>query len=520
MFDAEQPGLLTDALQLLPTQDSALRAALLARLAVLGTPTMSAGDRAGLADEAAEMARRVGDAEAEVAALAALCDARSGPDFVEVRVGAADRMLRLARGHALIELLARRIRLRARLELGDLVGVDADITGYARIADRLRSPTYGWLVPLWRGMRAVLDGDLTAAARFADNVAAEAETAQSTNAMMMAWALRWRIARLGNDISAMAELSAVIAPWAVDVPAWSCTAALLCAELGKADLARRHLRRVMNAGLDSTPFDSEWVELLWSLGEAALLLDEPETVRAVHAALEPYAHRWAVDGYGGACFGQVADLLSRLRDGLGGPTTEPSGAASFVRTGAVWRLEYRGHAVTVVDSKGLRDLAALLARPGREIHVLDLVEAAGGPSRAAAGSDAGPVIDAEARAAYKRRLVDLEDEIETATRNNDLGRLARLEAEKEFIAAELAAALGLGGRIRIAGDPVERARKAVAMRIGTALKAIETEHPDLARHLRNSVTTGRTCRYLPDHDVDWQLTVRRDIASPDMAPPR
>jgi hypothetical protein len=53
-------------------------------------------------------------------------------------------MLTLARGHALLELLARRIRLRARLELGDLIGVDADIAGYARVADRLRSPTYGW----------------------------------------------------------------------------------------------------------------------------------------------------------------------------------------------------------------------------------------------------------------------------------------------------------------------------------------------------------------------------------------
>ena len=108
-------------------------------------------------------------------------------------------MLTLARGHALLELLARRIRLRARLELGDLIGVDADIAGYARIADRLRSPTYGWLVPMWRGMRAVLDGDLEAASGYADEVAAQAEAAQSTNALMMAWSLRWRVARLRKD---------------------------------------------------------------------------------------------------------------------------------------------------------------------------------------------------------------------------------------------------------------------------------------------------------------------------------
>jgi hypothetical protein len=505
MFDAEQAPLLQDALALLPDRDSALRAAVLARLSVVETATAPAEDRARLAEEAAAMARRVGDSQAEVAALAAFCDARSGPDFVEVRIDTADRMLTLARGHALLELLARRIRLRARLELGDLIGVDADIAGYARVADRLRSPTYGWLVPMWRGMRAVLDGDLDAASKYADEVATQAQAAQSTNAVMMAWSLRWRVARLRRDARAIGELPTTMAPWAENFPAWSSTFALIYAESGDSELGRRHLRRVVDAGLGSIPFDSEWVELLWSLGEAALLLDEREAVRAVHDALEPYADRWAVDGYGAACFGQVGDLLHRLADYLGSPTAVPPGRAAFVRTGAVWRLEFRGRAVTVVDSKGMRDLAMLLASPGREIHVLDLVEASGGPSRAAAGADSGPTIDAAARAAYKRRLVDLEDEIETAARNSDLGRLSTLEAEKEFLAAELASALGLGGRPRVIGDQAERARKAVAMRIGTALKAIESGHPELARHLSNSMSTGRFCSYRPDQDVTWQF---------------
>jgi hypothetical protein len=44
------------------------------------------------------------------------------------------------------------------------------------------------------------------------------------------------------------------------------------------------------------------------------------------------------------------------------------------------------------------------------------------------------------------------------------------------------------------------------MRISTALKAIDTVHPELARHLRNSVSTGRFCSYRPDHELTWQLT--------------
>ena len=506
IFDLEQGDLLDDALRLLPDGDSALRAAVLARLSIASAASASAARRADLAEKAANMARRVGDAEAEVAALAAFCDARSGPAYVHDRIEAAARMLALAHRHALLELLGRRIRLRARLELGDLTGVDADIAGYARVADRLRSPTYSWLVPLWRGMRAVLDGDLDAGSRYADEVATLAEKAQSANAGMMAWTMRWRIARLRHDTRAIGELAEQIAELAENYPGWDCTFALLFAESGDPERGRRHLRRFMDAGMDSLPVDSEWVELLWLLGEAAILLDEPDAAHAVHDALEPYAGLWAVDGYGGASFGQVTDLLVRLVDYLDRPTTTPPGRAAFVRNGTVWRLEFRGRSISVVDSKGMRDLAMLLGRPGQEVHVLDLVEGSGGPSRAAAGTDTGPIIDAAARSAYRQRLVDLEEEIDEASRDHDQGRLDKLEAEKAFFVAELSAALGLGGRTRVTGDRTERARKAVTMRIGTALKAIETLHPELARHLRNSVSTGRFCSYRPDQELTWRLT--------------
>ena len=506
IFDVEQGPLLEEALHLLPGRDSAIRAAVLARLSIASAAVASPDERASLADQAAAMARRVGDAEAEVAALAALCDARSGPAHVHERIEAAGRMLALAHRHALLELLGRRIRLRARLELGDLTGVDADIAAYARVADRLRSPTYSWLVPLWRGMRAVLDGDLDAGSRYADEVANLAEKAQSTNAEMMAWTLRFRIAWLRHDARAIGEVPALMAELAEHVPGWDAVIALLFAESGDPERGRRHLRRLMDAGLDSLPVDSEWVEELWSLGEAAMLLDERDAAHAVHDALEPYADLWAVDGYGGACFGQVAELLARLTEYLDRPSAAPPGRAAFVRTGTVWRLEFRGRSITVVDSKGMRDLAVLLGRPGQEVHVLDLVEGSGGPSRAEAGIDTGPMIDAAARSAYRLRLVDLEDDIDEASRDHDQGRLEKLGAEKDFLAAELSAALGLGGRVRVTGDRTERARKAVAMRIGTALKAIEPGHPELAQHLRNSVSTGRFCSYRPDQELSWQLT--------------
>ena len=78
-----------DALRLLPDRDSALRAAVLARLALVGSASATADERVRLAEEAAAMGSRVNDAEAEIAALAAFCDVRSGPDFVQQRIDAA-----------------------------------------------------------------------------------------------------------------------------------------------------------------------------------------------------------------------------------------------------------------------------------------------------------------------------------------------------------------------------------------------------------------------------------------------
>ena len=63
-----------------------------------------------------------------------------------------------------------------------------------------------------------------------------------------------------------------------------------------------------------------------------------------------------------------------------------------------------------------------------------------------AGSDgAGPTLDAEAKAAYRARLVDLREELAEAESWHDPERIARLEAEQDALAHELSAALGIRG---------------------------------------------------------------------------
>ena len=116
------------------------------------------------------------------------------------------------------------------------------------------------------------------------------------------------------------------------------------------------------------------------------------------------------------------------------------------------------------------------------------------------------MLDDEARRAYKQRLEELEDDLNEAATMADEGSVARLERERDLLVAEITHAYGLGGRPRTVGDPAERARKAVSMRITTAIRAIAAADPDLARHLERSIVTGRFCSYQPETDTRWQVS--------------
>jgi hypothetical protein len=115
--------------------------------------------------------------------------------------------------------------------------------------------------------------------------------------------------------------------------------------------------------------------------------------------------------------------------------------------------------------------------------------------------DAGELLDAQARAAYRHRLDDLRSELEAARACNDPGRAGRAQHEIEILTGELARAVGLGGRERRAGSHAERARVNVTRAITLALAKIAAERPDLGQHFARTVKTGTFCAYVPDPRV-------------------
>lgn len=190
------------------------------------------------------------------------------------------------------------------------------------------------------------------------------------------------------------------------------------------------------------------------------------------------------------------------------PQTAPGGEI-FRNEGDYWLLTYEGATTRVKDAKGLHYLAQLLQHPGHEFHALDLLTQASGAGPGAVRlADGGlAILDAPAKAAYRRRLEALRAELEEAEQFNDAGRAERARAELDAIAEQFGAAVGLGGRDRRTSSATERARSAVTQRIKTAIKRIASQSPALADHLVGRVKTGTFCVYRldPTRPIEWQL---------------
>ncbi|MFG3254455.1 AAA family ATPase [Streptomyces sp. NPDC048172] len=176
---------------------------------------------------------------------------------------------------------------------------------------------------------------------------------------------------------------------------------------------------------------------------------------------------------------------------------EPDGTTAVFRLDdGMWTLSFAGRTVHVPDAKGLRDLHVLISSPGTEVPAARLLAPEGGDMVVAARSLGGDaVLDEEAKTRYRHRLTLLDEEIERAL---DLGqdrRAATLDEERQALLDELRGAAGLLGRTRRLGDESERARKTVTARIRHALRRLGQRHPELAAHLRETVSTGATCCY-------------------------
>ncbi|WP_250007502.1 ATP-binding protein [Actinoplanes sp. M2I2] len=536
----------------------ATRARVLVRLAgeLLGDPS-AASRRRELVDEAVRLARTTEDPGTVAEVLDGRLHALWDPAAADERLSTASQIVDLARraGAAGLERRGLFWRFVALAELGDLDAAEAALVAYARAGERDGDPQAAVVTLSRQAVLALVRGRLELAETLAAEVAEFGRRVGLADTERLTASLLGRLALLRGDAAPQVEPLRALAR---RLPGhfFEVTAARALAESGQVAPALLEVNRLLPAVLAGA--GPRWIGAVADLALVASLGASPAAAQALYDALLPYAGRLVVWGGANTITGPVDDYLGRLASRLG--RTDVAGAhfdravAQEERLGAlpwlaatlaargdqgrataiaeelglpaaggrpgpdggrgaeVWRLRRDGddwlidagpEQARLRDVRGLRHLRTLLAHPGREIAALDLV--AGGAGLVTSPPD--PLLDATARAAYRKRLADLAGQLDAADRAGDVGRATKLATERQALVSELRRAAGLGGRDRRHNAEAERARVNATRAIRAVLTRLESLTPVAAAHLRASVRTGSSFRYEPADGgpARWQV---------------
>jgi len=215
------------------------------------------------------------------------------------------------------ELIGRRVRVTALLEGGDIDAVDAEIDAFAAITDRLGQPRLSWIVALWRGMRALLQG------RFAE--------CEWRNTEAMGLGRRARVGRVDALATVQFFALRVAQDRLVELegPARSlvarpeakadsgATLACLLGLFGRDGGACGELSRLSERRFAAVDHDDRWLAALVVLAELAATLDRRPEAIVLYELLTPYARCLAIEAAGAACHGSVSRSLGLLAHALG-----------------------------------------------------------------------------------------------------------------------------------------------------------------------------------------------------------
>ena len=247
-------------------------------------------------------------------------------------------------------------RISLLLELDDPVRADEEIEAFGSTARRLGQPRMLVYDPLHRAMAAHMRGDFQASEGFTAEAVAQSRDVPGSIAPIIADAQTFTVRRTqGRHL----DLEPLVRKNADRLPAmrrWRCGLALVLAELGRTDEARRELERLAAADFEDVPRDALWLVAMSLLAELCTLLDDRPRARRLYELLLPYDGRNVVS-MGAAYLGPVARYLGLLAMTIG----EDERALGHLET-ARSAAERMGARPTVVVTA--LDAAEVLARRG------------------------------------------------------------------------------------------------------------------------------------------------------------
>jgi tetratricopeptide (TPR) repeat protein len=319
VVETELIDLLERALERTRGERTVVRVSLLARLcgALYFSPERER--MAALSDEADAIAQELDDPEAHLYAYSARRRALWDPASLEQRLAASTHMLMLSRevGNLEAQLQAHVWLVVDLLEAGEPEAVEAQIEAFGHGAARLRQPVFEWHALVWRAMRALLAGRLSAAESLAEEALAvgspdEAIAATQYYAIQLL-AVRREQAR-GGELAAAARAFVDANPGR---PGWKAALAEALVLGGRNDAAQETLDELAAADFHDIPFDGDWLTAIVLAADVAVSLQDVERARRLYELLAPYASHNLVIGLATVCLGAVSRQLGKLATTLG-----------------------------------------------------------------------------------------------------------------------------------------------------------------------------------------------------------
>jgi hypothetical protein len=337
-IDVDAIALLQETLDLLPPQDSALRARASARLGQRLDPVADQARREALVDDAVAMARRLEDDDTLLSLLAAAALVNWPPGRDAVRRDAIEEVLaRAVRGADLAAVFwARTTRLQEALKAGQLEVVDAELDHLARLSAESRRTYYRWCLLVLQAARAIFAGRLAEGERLA-NEAVELnrrhgeDADQEHTVQRLAIALQRRRPREA-PVAALRDYASRYPA----LPVWRAMLAQVEWTLGSVG-GRRTTAAVAQDGFTAILATSDWLCGLVLLAEPVAAWGTPEQIEQLSDALAGHAERNVVMDEAWAAFGPVSRPLGLLAVAAGRPEEATAHFERAVQLAARWR---------------------------------------------------------------------------------------------------------------------------------------------------------------------------------------
>jgi DNA-binding SARP family transcriptional activator/tetratricopeptide (TPR) repeat protein len=373
VHDTENVAMLEEALRRLFTNDSPMRAQVLARIAIHRTfvAEVPEAEVRAIADEAVAMARRLGEPQPLAAALVGALHARWRPGRAVERLDLAAELIELTEAHSAIVCAADAHiwRAGALLELCRLDEADAHLARHGELAEVSQQPALLIHRDGVRVMRAALEGDYERAATLGCELFDRGEREEADGRLLTPIHAQFH----GTNRLSLLNERGELAPHApfferlaqqIAPPGWRPALAWAHAQAGRPERARQLIEEMSENGFASTPRDSSFVARLAQVAHVVAELGDPELAARVEPRLAPYEDFWVVLGPSASTLGPVAYSVGMMRLLQDRPA---EAAASFER--AIERS--RTMRARPYEARSQAGLAAALRRLGDHARAVE-----------------------------------------------------------------------------------------------------------------------------------------------------